>query len=441
MRIVLVIKNFLGFSILFFGMLVATLSTAETIEQSLVRAIEHSPQIREQYARFQTVLQQREIVRSEYYPQVSIRGAVGPEQTNYLADVEVDEELTREDISLRISQSLFSGFDTSANSDRLFSESESERLQLHASAENLALQVSEVYLNVLRGKQLVDLTQAHVKTHEETLASVKGLMEKGFANQADIAQVSARLANAWSSLIAAQNNYHDSHAQFYRVIGQSPSSLIMPAVDKSLLPLSLSDAMAWAKETHPQLKSAMADIDAARHAVKASKAGYYPRLSIEGVANHNNDIGSIEGRDEDYRVQLVLEYDLYNGGRDSSRARASNWQYNEALEIRRNAEQDLMEGTRFSWNAYTSVSQQLSYIGQSVDAATLAEDGYVTQYKLGKRSLLDLLNASAEVFIARRNYINAEVDLTQAQYRLLNSTGRLAYAMRVSFPEQWKGEK
>ena len=435
------IKNFLGFSILFFGMLVATLSAAETIEQSLVRAIEHSPQIREQYARFQTVLQQREIVRSEYYPQVSIRGAVGPEQTNYLADVEVDEELTREDISLRISQSLFSGFDTSANSDRLFSESESERLQLHASAENLALQVSEVYLNVLRGKQLVDLTQAHVKTHEETLASVKGLMEKGFANQADIAQVSARLANAWSSLIAAQNNYHDSHAQFYRVIGQSPSSLIMPAVDKSLLPSSLSDAMAWAKETHPQLKSAMADIDAARHAVKASKAGYYPRLSIEGVANHNNDIGSIEGRDEDYRVQLVLEYDLYNGGRDSSRARASNWQYNEALEIRRNAEQDLMEGTRFSWNAYTYVSQQLSYIGQSVDAATLAEDGYVTQYKLGKRSLLDLLNASAEVFIARRNYINAEVDLTQAQYRLLNSTGRLAYAMRVSFPEQWKGEK
>lgn len=422
-------------------MLMATLSTAETIEQSLVKAIEHSPQIREQYARFQTVLQQREIVRSEYYPQVSIRGAVGPEQTNYLADVEVDEELTREDISLRISQSLFSGFDTSANSDRLFSESESERLQLHASAENLALQVSEVYLNVLRGKQLVDLTQAHVKTHEETLASVKGLMEKGFANQADIAQVSARLANAWSSLIAAQNNYHDSHAQFYRVIGQSPSSLIMPAVDKSLLPLSLSDAMAWAKETHPQLKSAMADIDAARHAVKASKAGYYPRLSIEGVANHNNDVGSIEGRDEAYRVQLVLEYDLYNGGRDSSRARASNWQYNEALEIRRNAEQDLMEGTRFSWNAYTSVSQQVSYIGQSVDAATLAEDGYVTQYKLGKRSLLDLLNASAEVFIARRNYINAEVDLTQAQYRLLNSTGRLAYAMRVSFPEQWKGEK
>jgi adhesin transport system outer membrane protein len=436
-----VIKKFSGISIMFFSMLMATLSVAETIEQSLVRAIEHSPQIREQYARFQTVLQQREIVRSEYYPQVSIRGAVGPEQTNYLADVEVDQELTREDISLRISQSLFSGFDTSANSDRLFAESESERLQLHASAENLALQVSEVYLNVLRGKQLVDLTQMHVKTHEKTLASVKSLMEKGFANQADIAQVSARLANAWSSLIAAQNNYHDSHAQFYRVIGQSPSSLIMPAVDLSLLPSSLSDALAWAKQTHPQLKSAMADIDAARHAVKASKSGYYPRLSIEGVANHNNDVGSIEGRDEDYRVQLVLEYDLYNGGRDSSRARASNWQYNEALEIRRNAEQDLMEGTRFSWNAYTSVGQQVSYIGRSVDAATLAEDGYVTQYKLGKRSLLDLLNASAEVFIARRNYINAQIDLTQAQYRLLNSTGRLAYAMRVSFPEQWKGEK
>ena len=435
------VKNFLGLSILFFSLLLATLVTAETIEQSLVRAIEHSPQIHEQYARFQTVLEQREIVRSEYYPQVSIRGAVGPEQTNFLADVDVDEELTREDISLRISQSLFSGFDTSANSDRLFSESESERLQLHASAENLALQVSETYLNVLRAKKIVDLTLSHVETHEKILTRVKGLMEKGFANQADTAQVSARLANARSSLVAAQNNYHDSHAQFYRVIGQSPSSLIMPAVDKSLLPFSLSEALVWAKQAHPQLKSAMADIDAARHAVKASKAGYYPRLSLEGVANHNNDVGSIEGRDEDYRVQFVLEYDLYNGGRDSSRARASNWQYNQALEIKRNAEQDLMEGTRFAWNAYTSVGLQVNYIGQSVDAATLAEEGYLTQYKLGKRSLLDLLNASAEVFIARRNYINAEIDLTEAKYRLLNSTGRLSYAMRVSFPEQWMGQK
>jgi adhesin transport system outer membrane protein len=435
------IKNLLGLSIFSSSLLMPSLSIAETIEQSLVRAIEHSPQIREQYARFQTVLEQREIVRSEYYPQVSIRGAVGPEQTDYLADVEVDKELTREEISLRISQSLFSGFDTWANSDRLLSESESERLQLHASAENLALQVSEVYLNVLRAKQLVDLTQAHVKTHEKTLEGVKVLMAKGFSNQADISQVSARLANARSSLVAAQNNFHDSHAQFYRVIGQSPSSLIMPMVDKSLLPSSLGDALAWAKETHPQLKSAMADIDAARHAVKASKAGYYPRLSVEGVVNHNNSIGSIEGRDESYRVQIVLEYDLYNGGRDSHRARASNWQYNEALELRRNAEQDLMEGTRFSWNAYSSVSQQVNYIGQSVDAATLAEDGYVIQYKLGKRSLLDLLNANAEVFIARRNYINAEIDQTQAQYRLLNSTGRLAYSMRVSLPQQWTGAR
>lgn len=434
-------KNILGVSFFFYSLLVATLAAAETIEQSLVSAIGHSPQIREQYARFQTVLQQREIVRSEYYPQITIRGAIGPEQTDFLADVEVDQELNREELSIRISQSLFSGFDTRANSERLFSESESERLQLHASAENLALQVSEVYLNVLRSKQLVDLTQVHVATHERTLESVKGLMQKGFANQADTAQVSARLANARSSLVASKNNFYDSHAQFYRVIGQSPNSLVMPAVDTSLLPSSLNDALSWAKETHPQLKSAMADINAARHAVKASKSGYYPRLSLEAVANHNNDIGSIEGRAEDYRVQLVLEYDLYNGGRDSSRAKASNWQYNEALEIRRSAEQDLLEGTRFAWNAYSSISQQVNYIGQSVDAATLAEDGYITQYKLGKRSLLDLLNASAEVFIARRNYINAEIDLTLSRYRLLNSTGRLAYSMRVSLPQQWMGEE
>lgn len=332
---------------------------------------------------------------------------------------------------------LFNGFETSANTERLGYEAEAERLQLLAQAEDLALQVSQAYLDVREAEELRVLSERHVDEHLDVLEDVRGLAQRGYANEADIAQVSARLANAQASLVSAQNNYMDARARFMRLVGQQPAGLIDPVADESLMPRSELQAIEWAKQTHPQLQAAFSDIEAARSEVKASQSGFFPEVSIEGYASTGEDIGGFEGKDEDYGVRLVLEYDIFNGGRDSAREAASNWRYNQALSIRERTELELVEGTRLSWNAYQALQSQEELIRRSVDASTLAETAYLTQFRLGKRSLLDLLNAKTEVFIARKNYLATQYDEIQARYRVLNATGRLGYALRVSYPDQW----
>lgn len=414
------------------------LAKAQSLEEALATAIDKNPLLHEHYARYRAVQEQQGVASSDYLPQVSIRAAIGPERTKYSSGQAVDEDLTRDEIGLRISQLLFNGFETSANSDRLTYEADSERLQLMAEAENLALSVCEAYLNTRKAEVFITLTEQHVRAHIEILEDVMRLAQTGFANEADIAQVSSRLANARSSLVAAKNNYQDSSAYFIRLVGQAPANLTDPITDTSLLPANLKEAIHWAEEAHPQLKAAQSDIKAAKEEVRASQSGYYPKISLEGYANKGHDISGFEGRDEDYRLMLVLEYDLYNGGRDSSRSKSSNWRYNEALSVRDSTELDLAEGTRFSWNAYQALIQQVGLIRQSVDASTLAETAYITQYKLGKRSLLDLLNAKVEVFLARKNYLKTKYDQEQAAFRLLNATGRLTYALRASYPDEWQ---
>lgn len=414
---------------------------ALTLEQALHSALNHSPALHQQFARFQSTKEQRREVRSEYYPQVWLQAAIGPEHTEFRSGQSVDEDLTRDEIGLRVSQSLFSGFDTSANSQRLEHEAEADRFSLIAQAENLAVDVCEAYLNSYQAQQLLELTVKHVEDHEAVMEDVKKLISNGFANEADLAQVSARLANAKASLASAKGNQMDARAQFLRVVGSEPNALINPIPDEALLPNSLEAALDWAQQSHPQLHSAQADVFAAQQEVKANKAGYYPRISLEGYANKNHDVGGLEGPEEDYRLMLTLQYDLYNGGRDSARSKSSNWRYNEALQIQRETFEELKEGTRFAWNALQSLHEQESLRRTSVDASTLAEIGYTTQFKLGKRSLLDLLNAKVEVFVSRKNYIATEHDLTLAKYRLLNATGRLGYALRVIYPEQWQNEE
>ena len=423
------------------GLMLPLACEALTLEEALASAISSDPALMGRYARFNALLEERGVVTSEYWPQLSLSAGIGPEETRYSSGQLIDEELTRDEASLRIGWLLFNGFETHANSKRLSHEAEAERLQLIADAENLALDVCNIYLQVREAEVLVTLSEHHVQDHEQIMSDVQRLVSSGFANDGDVAQVSARLANARASLVSAKNNYQDVSAQFMRLVNQLPSALTDPVADSLLLPNTLEEALEWAKSSHPQLQSAMSDIQAAKEEVRASKSGYYPKIGIEGYANKGHDQGGFEGPDEDYRVMLTMRYDLFNGGRDRSRSRASNWRYNEALAIRTTAERDLMEGTMLSWNALQSLTEQERLIRQSVDASSLAEITYMEQYKLGKRTLLDLLNAKVEVFSARRNYLATKYNQLQSNYRLLNATGRLGYALRIAYPQEWAGKE
>ena len=425
------------------GLLAITSCYAEavTIEESMAAAIDHNPGLHRQFAQFQGRLEQQGEAQSEYYPQVKIRAAVGPEKTSYRAGQEIDKKLNRQEASLHITQMLFAGMENVSNSKRLGQKAEADRLALVAQAENLALDVATVYLDTRKSEMTLKLTSRHVIDHENILEDVKKLAINGYANESDIAQVSSRLARARSSYVAAVNNYQDQRAKFLRLIGLEPMDLIDPVADTSLLPTSLDDALNWAKKYHPQIQSAVADTHAAQQEVRSNQSAYYPKLFVEGVASTGDDLNGFEGKNENYRVQLVMEWDVFNGMRDSSRSRAANWRYNESLAIQDNAEQQLFEGTRYAWNAYSALQEQRKYLRMSVDASTLAETGYITQFKLGRRSLLDLLNAKVEVFIARKTYLSSQYDLTGAAFRLMNATGRLGYGLRVSYPGEWQAKE
>ena len=90
------------------------------------------------------------------------------------------------------------------------------------------------------------------------------------------------------------------------------------------------------------------------------------------------------------------------------------------------------------WNAYTFVGEQKTFYQQNVDFASAAQQGYDKQFDLGRRSLLDVLDSKIELFVARRNYLNAAFDERKASYRLINATGKLVEALRVDTPQAWR---
>ena len=97
----------------------------------------------------------------------------------------------------------------------------------------------------------------------------------------------------------------------------------------------------------------------------------------------------------------------------------------------------LEEGTRLSWSALTLSKKQKIFLQEHVDASARTVIAYEKQFKIGQRSLLDVLNTENELFEARKAYLSAEYDGILAKYRVLNATGLILSEMRVEIPQSW----
>ena len=145
-----------------------------------------------------------------------------------------------------------------------------------------------------------------------------------------------------------------------------------------------------------------------------------------GVETWDEDLDGLEGENEGYSLMLQLKYNLFNGGGDSAKSKQAAFLVNESK-----ARQDLqqrvaIEELNTAWTTYKAVRNQLIYLKQHVDASVQTQEAYDKQFNLGRRTLLDLLDARNELFQANRAYFSAQHDSMYQQYRILAAMGMLA---------------
>jgi adhesin transport system outer membrane protein len=221
------------------------------------------------------------------------------------------------------------------------------------------------------------------------------------------------------------------------LVGQEPLGLNYPRADITKLPLSLSDALVEAFDKHPVIQVSKIDVDSARFQYKQSKGNYYPTFSIEASQTWRDDAGGDEGRSDETLAMLRMRYNLYNGGSDSDLSEKAAYQLNKAKDLRDNAFRQVEEGLRLSWSALDLTLQQKNFLADHVDSASETVIAYEKQYRIGQRTLLDLLNTENELFQARKDYLDAHYAEQYAKYRVMNATGNLLDALLVDTPEDW----
>ncbi|TFH89299.1 TolC family outer membrane protein [Vibrio ouci] len=411
---------------------------SQTLEQAVAITLATNPELKSTYNELQSAIKQSDASGGAYLPSLDLDAGIGYEGIDPAESTgRPDTNLTRKEATISLTQLIWDGNATLNDMDRTSADAESLRWQLLANASDLALQVTDIYLEAVKATEVLALSESNLAVHKKIYRDIQRRASSGIGSTADVTQVEARIAKAHGNLLAAQNNLVDTHTQFRRLVGQDPLGLIYPRADESKLPLSLSDALVQAFDEHPVIKVSRVDVDSARFQYKQSKGNYFPTFSIEASQTWRDDAGGDEGQSEETLAMLRMRYNLYNGGSDSDLSERAAYQLNKAKDLRDNAYRQVEESLRLSWSALDLTLQQKNFLADHVDSASETVIAYEKQYRIGQRTLLDLLNTENELFEARKDYLDAHYAEQYAKYRVMNATGNLLDALLVDTPKEW----
>jgi len=408
---------------------------SETLGQVVQETLSSNPQVlaseNEKLAREQQLKQ----ARGGYYPSIDITAGAGTEHSKNPATVSKYgdndfHELTRSESAITLRQNLFSGFDTSSQVDQQQARVKAAEHMLASSRDEISLRTSQVYLDVIRKREILTLAKKNLSKHQVIFNKVQQRSKSGVGRSSDLDQARGRLSLARSNLAASKANLFASEANYMRVVGKAvPAQMQKPNAVDEALPSNIDIALTNARQTNPLIASASAEVTAATAIRDGSKSGYYPKLDLVLSSAWNENLDGIEAKDEEKYAMLQLRWNVFNGGSDSARNSEKAHLYGKAKNSRDDALRLVDQTVRLAWGQYVMRKSQVVDLNQHYKSSLKTRNSYDKQFRIGKRTLLDLLDTENEVFQSGRAYTNAQYDLIQSQHKVLESLGLLSQTL------------
>jgi adhesin transport system outer membrane protein len=411
----------------------AAAQPADTLRASVEKAVTTSPEVTARFNAYLAAGDAADAARGGFRPRVDLNATVARDSDRITSRNPESQSLSRNGVGLTITQLLWDGLATRNEVDRLDHDKLARYFELLDATEQTALEAARAHHDVIRFRKLVSLAEDNYVQLRYAFLQIQSRFRAGVGRGVDLEQAGARVALAESNLATETANLHDVTQRYLRLVGElPPAQLPRPATLAGALPASAGEAATLAARDSAAVSAAIATLRGARAAAQTRQAAYQPRVEARLRSGAGRNLDGVLDQKRDATAEVVLNWNLYNGGADQARVRQAARNVDQAADLRDKACRDVRQTAGIAFNDTRKLTEQLVYLDRNVVAIEKARDAYRQQFDIGQRSLLDLLNAENELYTARRAYANAEADLGVAQLRTLAATQRLTQQLGIA---------
>lgn len=414
--------------------------TQITLSEAVKTLLQDSPVLKETQFAYMQVGKDLNIANNAYYPTLDVGATYGYAKTKEDNGVTVTEgNGKRTTVTATLAENIYNG---GADRNRIISQNhrmDAASYSVVQVADRLTLQFVDAYLGLLKNKKLLDIAKDNVKIHEEIYSQIKERADTGFGRSSESRQAGSRLTLAQANLVSQENNYNDAITTFEKLYGTKvgPESLVVPNFD---LPLPAAEHLVFDKamRCNPTILLQESNIKMAQSVVNEKNAPFRPKLDLEASASYEkNDVIYDDYKENNYNIMLRASYNLYNKNIDKLEKEKSKLAVTESVHSMESARRDLAESLRFSWQTYVLSSKKIEYLTQHVEYAKDTLDSYRDEFRIGRRDLINLLDAESEYNSALKEMAETENAFLYSKYRLLDNMGMLTDSFEPDFAKRY----
>ncbi|MGO2148838.1 TolC family protein, partial [Halomonas sp.] len=190
-------------------------------------------------------------------------------------------------------------------------------LQLAVVERDLALQVSEAYIQAYLATQRLGLLESQQDSLELQVRQAQRAFDLGIGDRIDLLEAQSRLDQAISEAVLAENELDNARSTLERLTGVLPAfrGLAVGELSSVTLKSEWGSQDEWLARTNQNLDVLLARQEQQITEADAStrRAGYYPEVNLN-VSYSDRQSDDTLRESKDYRAGVEMSMPIYRGG-------------------------------------------------------------------------------------------------------------------------------
>lgn len=405
-----------------------------TLAELMDIAFVNSPVIRDAYEAARAREAEVKQAQSEYYPQGTISGDLTREKK--VATLRV-ENTNNHNYSPKAVLS-FLVLDLGGRDAAVREATQnvlSANFEFNQTIQNLIYNTAKAYYDFYSAEEDLKAKKADVKDASTTLDAAERKFKSGLVSKLDMLQAKSNYEESLYFLEGAKGQVFTTRGSLAEVCGLSadvPIEIAPPDKNfaRKITSRDVSDLIDEALKTRPDIAAARSDLRARQEAIKVANSNLWPTLNVTGSAEKRwyRYTGDEERNWQycDYVGYFSFDWDIFDGFDKYSKRLEAQAEMRQETEKLKQTE---LAASSDVWTKYyrlkTAVKKLIfseAFLASSLASHELALDGY----KVGLKSILDLLEAQSQLQEARSKLVASQKDVFVSTVGLARAMGLLA---------------
>jgi TolC family type I secretion outer membrane protein len=429
--------------LLLFLLLFSNFSKAEELSDVLRDAYNYFPDIKKSKQELENAKRDLQISKTDFLPSLEFSSSQGKNVSRSFPDTSNrgDTSLSPTTFDIDLTQPLSYAKMVTLKQSR--NKLKIAQLKDKSVTQSVLLRASKAYYTVLKNYFLLDVS----KKNEENLIKKLDATEKRFefrdVTKTDVFQAKARLAEATSKRIEAENNLDISISDFKTVVGREPKinwfnsdeGTITGANPKDWskfgdipkIPLSLQNSLDIGLKNNPDFIQLKYVYENSKFDIRKSRLNFAPEFSVTGSVGKSLKSSRTLERKDSYEVTASVSLPIFNKGHNFYNLEKSKNSAISSFKTLESKKLDLIFQIQSTWKKIESTKSSIGSLELSVESNIMAVEGVTKEAGVGTRTTLNILDAEKELTQSESNLVNAQFQLIISSFELLNQCGLLNF--------------